>query len=80
VVFDAGSGNVESVATDGVSVYFVIQNAGLFKVPVGGGPVVTLDTTHIAGASPSDDQGPTIAVDATSVYWINQPEIVKIAK
>jgi hypothetical protein len=80
VIFDAGTGYLNSLAADGVSVYFVMQNAGLYKVPVDGGPAVPLDTTHITGASPSDDQGPTIAVDSTSVYWINQPQIVKIAK
>jgi hypothetical protein len=54
-----------SIATDGVNVYWTDQAAGtVMKVPVAGGKAATLASSQIPVA---------VAVDDTSVYWLNAP-------
>jgi hypothetical protein len=81
VVVNIGTDNPASVATSGNSVYFldVTATSSLVTVPVGGGTPSTLTSADMGSAILSGTPGPTIAVDAVNVYWLNPPQIVKIA-
>ena len=71
----------DSIATDGESVYWFTTGPNvLMKTPVGGGASVTVVSgTTVAGAQPGAVT-PIVAVDATSVYWLNAPNLYKAAK
>jgi len=60
----------QSIATDGSNVYWTetpdcMAGGSLRKVPVGGGTVVTIASAPMVVCADS------VAVDATSVYWVN---------
>lgn len=77
-----GSDTPRSVATDGVYVYFldVAGATSLVATPVNGGAPHTVTTQSTGSADVSGTPGPTVAVDSTSVYWLDPPRIVKLAK
>jgi hypothetical protein len=82
VVCNVGQSSPQSVATDGSQVYFVDTGGStvIASAPVSGGAPATVASQYTTTASISSDPGPTLAVDATSVYWLAPPRIVKIAK
>jgi hypothetical protein len=67
----------ETLVVDDVNVYFMTNEGGagvLYKVPVGGGTVVTM----LAGMMPKPLH---LAQDAKSLYWTNaNNEVNKVAK
>jgi hypothetical protein len=81
VVVNTGTDTPMSVATDGASIFYLDEGAStsLVQVPIGGSPT-TLTTSDLGAAAIAGSPGPTIAVDSKSVYWLNPPQIVKIAK
>jgi hypothetical protein len=81
LLYDAGPATPLSVVTDGVSVYFLTQGntPALMAAPIDGSTAVVLAGNQFA-AGIAGDPGPTVAVDATSVYWLSPPQILKIAK
>jgi hypothetical protein len=81
LLYDAGPATPLSVVTDGLSVYFLTQGStpALMAAPIDGGMAVVLAANQFA-AGITGDPGPTVAVDATSVYWLSPPQILRIAK
>jgi hypothetical protein len=80
MAMDAGSGP-SAVVTDGVNLYWLQYGpAALMKMPVGGGAPVTMVTGAAVATPPSNTPLPPLAVDGTSVYWLNPPAIMKVAK
>jgi hypothetical protein len=81
LVYDAGVATPFSVVTDGTSVYFLTagNTPALVKAPRDGGAAAVLAGDQFA-AGITGDPGPTVAVDAVSVYWLSPPQILKIAK
>lgn len=81
LLYDAGPSTPYSVVTDGVSVFFLTagNTPALMAAPIDGGAAVVLAGGQFA-AQITGDPGPTVAVDATSVYWLSPPQILKIAK
>ncbi len=81
LVYDAGVATPFSVVTDGTSVYFMTagNTPALMKAPVDGGMATVLAGDQFA-AGITGDPGPTVAVDAVSVYWLSPPQILKLAK
>ena len=79
---DAGTDSPRSVVTDGIRVYYldVTGSVALVAIPVDGGTPVTITTAGLGSADISGTPGPTIAIDSTSVYWLNPPQIMRIAK
>jgi hypothetical protein len=64
-----------AIATDGSFVYSYGLGTEVWKVPVGGGTVVPL--ANLAAG----DEGNSIVVDATSVYWVTRDKaIMKVNK
>jgi hypothetical protein len=84
VVLDIGTDSPQSVATDGTHVYFldVAGTSSLVSlVPADdGGSPATITSADMGTANITGVPGPTIAVDSTSVYWLDPPQIVKVAK
>ena len=82
VLVEAGTDSPRSVATDGTRVYYldVTGSVALVAIPVDGGTPVTITTAGLGSADISGTPGPTIAVDSTSVYWLNPPQIMRIGK
>ena len=81
LIYDAGAATPFSVATDGVSVYFLTAGSApaLMRAPFDGGAAVILAADQFA-AGITGDPGPTVAVDTKSVYWLSPPHILKTAK
>jgi hypothetical protein len=65
----SSTGGFDGVAVDDVSVYATDTHGPIIKIPLAGGVVTTL----WVASSPS-----SIAVDATSVYWIDGNDVVKL--
>jgi hypothetical protein len=82
VVVNVGQTTPVSVATDGTAVYFlgVSASTSLLTAPVAGGSAATLTSADLSAANIANDPGPTVAVDSQNVYWLNPPQIVKMAK
>lgn len=81
LLYDAGVATPFSVVTDGTSVYFLTagNTPALVRAPLDGGAAAVLAGNQFA-AGITGDPGPTVAVDAVSVYWLSPPQILKIAK
>jgi hypothetical protein len=81
LLYDAGVATPFSVVTDGTSVYFLTagNTPSLVRAPFDGGTAVVLAADQFA-AGITGDPGPTVAVDAVSVYWLSPPQILKIVK
>jgi hypothetical protein len=81
LLYDAGAATPFSVATDGVSVYFLTGGSApaLMRAPFDGGDAVILAADQFA-AGITGDPGPTVAVDTKSVYWLSPPHILRTAK
>ncbi len=81
LLYDAGAATPFSVVADGTSVYFLTagNTPALVRAPLDGGAATMLAGDQFA-AGITGDPGPTVAVDAVSVYWLSPPQILKIAK
>jgi hypothetical protein len=80
VVVNTGTATPLSVVTDGNSVYYLLQGAttSLVQASLAGSPNVL--TTSDLGAAIIAGTGPTVAVDANNVYWLNPPQIFSLPK
>jgi hypothetical protein len=82
VVVNTGTSSPFSVATDGVSVFFLdlAATTSLVAASLGSGSTVTVTTAGLGAANIPGTPGPTVAVDSANVYWLSPPQILKIAK
>lgn len=82
VVVNTGSDMAYSVATDGTSIYYLDLGAtvSLAKVAIGSNMPSIVTAVGVSSAGILGTPGPTIAVDSTNVYWLNPPQILRIAK
>jgi hypothetical protein len=82
VVVNVASSIPLSVATDGTNVYFLGVGASttLAAAPVSGGTPIDVATTDLSAANITGSPGPTVAVDSSNLYWLNPPQILKLAK
>lgn len=81
VVVNTSADTPFSIATDGSQIYYLDIGAtnSLMRLPIGSSPA-TLTTTSVGSANIAGTSGPTIAVDGTSVYWLNPPQVMRMAK
>ena len=82
VLVNTGTDVPFSLVTDGNSAFYLDlgTTTSLVKVPLATGAAVTLTTSSLAAADIAGTPGPTVAVDATHVYWLNPPQILSLPK